>query len=63
MGNWIDGLMSNSDIRLIGDMEFVAKTNFHKLTRSVSGCVNVYQSGQFENAAFFGHETCHALTL
>ena len=29
----------------------------------VSGCVNVYQNGQFENAAFFRHETCCALTV
>ena len=29
----------------------------------VSGCVNVYQNGQFENAAFFRHATCCALTV
>jgi hypothetical protein len=29
----------------------------------VSGCVNVYQNGQFENSAFFRHATCYALTV
>jgi len=38
--------------------EAAAKLPIFDAHMHVSDCVNVYQNGQFENAAFFRHETC-----
>jgi hypothetical protein len=60
---WILMLIPSGIAALIAGIITMFYINLFLALPVVSGCVNVYLNGQFENAAFFRHKTCTALTL